>query len=243
MYYVGTSGWNYPNWQELFYPKGLKSTEWLNHYAQYFNSVEVNNSFYALPKKENLKRWVRLTPRDFIFSVKVWNVITHKRRLVNCQENLSLFLENISILKDQMGAILFQMPPNFKMDLELLKSFIKILPKGWRYTFEFRNPEWHSEEVYEILHINNIAFCIFEMSDIISPRQVTADFIYMRLHGREGKYRGNYSNEYLNDLTAWLKEQNKPSYIYFDNTDNQDDAIKNAVKLNGLLKVDNDYFL
>jgi hypothetical protein len=235
MYYIGTSGWSYNNWKGIFYPKDVKSTKWLMYYSKYFKTVEVNNSFYALPKKEILKRWSEYTPEEFIFSVKVWNVITHKKKLLNCEEPLNLFLKNVSSLENKLGVILFQLPPNLKKNLPLLKNFLKLLPSGFRYAFEFRSTDWHTEEICNILHENNIAFCIFEMCDFITPLFVSADFIYIRLHGRQGKYRGNYDDSTLEGFRDWFDIKNIDSYAYFDNTDDEDNAIRNAIKLNSLV--------
>ncbi len=235
MYYIGTSGWSYNNWKEIFYPRGVKSTEWLVHYAKFVRTVEINYSFYTLPKKEILKKWSEYTPKDFIFSVKAWGVITHKKKLINCKEPLNLFLNNVSILENKLGVILFQFPANFKKNILRLRSFLKLLPSDFRYAFEFRSTDWHTEEIYNILHENNIAFCIFEMCDFITPLFVTANFVYIRLHGRQGKYRGNYDDSILEGYRDWLNKQNIDSYIYFDNTVNEDDAIRNAIKLNSLI--------
>lgn len=234
-YLVGTSGWYYYNWKDLFYPNNIKSADWLNYYSKHLKTTEINNSFYALPTTTSLKKWYSATADDFIFSLKAWNLITHKEKLINCENSLTAFLDNIKILEQKLGPILFQLPASLKKDKERLANFIKLLPNNNQYTIEFRSPDWHCAEILNLLRDNNIAFCIYELANVISPRYVTADFIYIRLHGREGRYRGYYDNNLLTELKNWLIAQNKAAYIYFDNTINKDDAIKNAQELSQLL--------
>lgn len=234
--WIGTSGWSYNNWKDRFYPKKTKPSERLSYYAQQFNSVEINSSFYVPPKPETLRSWCKFTPDKFLFSVKAWNLITHKRKLKDCVDNLNFFLGRIKTLANKCGPILFQLPFNFTKNLDRLKAFVRILPGNYRYVFEFRHPSWWCEEVYSILKRNRIAFCIFELADSLSPKIVTADFIYIRLHGKEGFYKGKYSGSELLKWKNWIKAQRKKTYVYFDNTARKDDAIQNAIQLSEMFK-------
>jgi uncharacterized protein YecE (DUF72 family) len=227
-FWVGTSGWSYKNWQGIFYPKGIKSTQWLSYYADHCNTVELNSSFYRLPNPKYIENWANNTPDDFLFAVKAWGLITHRRRLIDCQENIKQFLSNIKGLKNKCGPILFQLPYSFHKNFDRLKDIVGILPKSHKYCFEFRHPSWWDEEVYSLLNAHNISFCIFEIASLLSPRIITGDFIYVRLHGYEEAYKGRYSDSVLLEWKEWIKQQAKDTYFYFDNTMIKDDAIQNA---------------
>jgi uncharacterized protein YecE (DUF72 family) len=231
--YIGTSGWNYKNWDGAFYPENRNNFK-LAYYSKNFNTVEVNSSFYNLPSANTIKTWQGMVPKSFVFSVKASRYITHMKKLKSCEEALNKLFASVKPFGRQCKAILFQLPGNFNYNLERLAGFIKLLPKTYHYAFEFRNASWHQEAIYNILRENNIAFCIFEFGDKFSPKIVTADFLYIRLHGRDQPYRGNYSNDELKAWHKWIKQQNKDAYLYFDNTDAQTFAIDNALVLKGL---------
>jgi uncharacterized protein YecE (DUF72 family) len=237
-HWVGTSGWSYPNWKPLFYPKGLKPGDWIGFYARHLRSVEVNATFYRLPQEKMLKGWVEKTPEDFLFALKAWRGITHYRRLHDCAEPLKLFLARAWPIRPKCGPILFQLPPRFACDPARLEGFLELLPADRRFAFEFRDPSWHCTPVYELLARHDAAFCPFELGKARAPRVATADFVYVRLHGRKGRYRGNYSARALADWAAWLGGQmaeGRDVYVYFDNTDEADHAVTNARRLDGLL--------
>jgi uncharacterized protein YecE (DUF72 family) len=236
LYNIGTSGWTYYNWKNIFYPVGIKQAEWLQYYSTQFNTVEVNSTFYSLPRLSSLKRWQELTDQDFIFSIKAWKVITHEKKLYNCHDEVKKFFDSIEFLKSKAKVILFQLPGSFSKDIMLVKNFINLLPSDYHYTFEFRNPSWWCDEVYSILQARNIAFCIFELGKILSPKVVTADFIYIRLHGNNRPYFGCYDNLALLKWCDWIKAQKEKVYLYFNNTALQDDAIQNANTLEAMLK-------
>ena len=178
-------------------------------------------------------------PDDFTFAVKASRYITHMKKLKDPQQSLERFLHAITFLEDKLGPILFQLPPMWKLDFERLKSFIEALPPYYRYTFEFRHPDWYNERVYALLQEHNMAFCNYELARHMSPIQVTADFVYVRLHGpEEGKYQGSYSEESLRwwaqQVRNW-KAMGKDVYIYFDN-DQLGYAGFNARTLNEMLR-------
>ncbi len=238
-HWIGTSGWSYPNWRESFYPKALKPGEWLGFYAQSLRCVELNASFYRLPRESMLKTWAARTPEDFRFAAKAWRAITHFRRLKDCGELLDAFFARIGLLEGKLGPVLFQLPPRFAADPGRLDAFLDGLPRGRRVALEFRDPSWHCAETYAVLEAHGAAFCPFELAELRSPRVVTADFTYVRLHGRVARYRGSYGEAALAEWAAWLREQlalGHDVYVFFDNTDDGDAAPRNAQRLDELLK-------
>jgi uncharacterized protein YecE (DUF72 family) len=231
--HIGTSGWHYKHWIGTFYPTGTKDPEQLGHYLRHFKTVELNNSFYRLPDKKTFATWRKSTPEDFIFSVKASRFITHMKKLKDPQAPLQEFFQHALALKEKMGPVLFQLPPGWKLNEERLESFLKQLPQHHRYTFEFRNVTWYTEHVFHLLKTYNAAFCIYELDGHLSPMQITADFVYVRLHGPGGKYQGSYTDKQLaawgKQCLAWQKEK-KDVYVYFDN-DQYGYAAFNAVRL------------
>jgi uncharacterized protein YecE (DUF72 family) len=218
--YIGTSGWHYKHWIGTFYPAGTKDSEQLAHYLNFFKTVELNNSFYRLPLPETFRNWRRSVPDDFVFAVKGSRFITHMKKLNVEGQNISVFFAGVNMLKEKLGPILFQLPPTWKSNTERLANFLRVLPKKHRYAFEFRNHTWYNEKVYELLRKYNCSFCIYELEHHLSPLITTADFVYVRLHGPEGKYTGSYSNAQLKRWAKRCREwsaQRKDVYVYFDN--------------------------
>jgi len=237
-HWIGTSGWSYDGWRGRFYPRVLRKTAWLGHYARTFRTVEINASFYHLPKPAALAGWVAQTPPDFLFAVKAWRAITHYRRLADCDDHLRVFYERLALLGPKAGPVLFQLPPRFGADVPRLADFLARLPKDRRHAFEFRDPSWHTDAVYALLADHNAAFVPFEMGPARSPRVTTADFVYVRLHGQRKRYRGDYGEAALADWAGWLGErmdEGRDVHVYFDNTDEKDVAIRNALALDGML--------
>jgi uncharacterized protein YecE (DUF72 family) len=235
--YIGTSGWSYKHWRGTFYPKDLKIKDEFAYYTQYFDTVEINNSFYRLPKEETLQAWKDNVPEGFVYVVKASRFITHMKKLLDPAQSTQLFFDRMSILKDKIGAILFQLPPVMKCDYKRLEDFLAHLSPAFRYVFEFRNSDWYQKEIYLLLQKYNCAFCIYELAGHYSPVEVTADFVYIRLHGPGKKYQGSYSDEALKDWAVqcekWL--QTKDVFVYFDN-DEKGYAAFNAIRLKELIK-------
>jgi len=222
--YIGTSGWIYHHWSGIFYPQDLSSVKWLDYYTGKFNTVEINNSFYQLPSRKTFQHWREIVPEGFIFSVKANRFITHMKKLKDAEQSVERFFNNVKVLKDNCGPILFQLPPRWKINPERLEMFLNNLPQGFKYAFEFRDTSWFNKEIYTILSSYNSAFCIYQFAGILSPREVTSDYVYIRLHGPElMAYRGQYSEEELSEwakvICFWLK-QKKEIYCYFDNDEN-----------------------
>ena len=237
-YIVGTSGWHYDDWKERFYPKGLSKSKWLEFFANQFSTVELNNTFYRLPSEKTFKNWYDSTPPEFIFAVKISRFITHIKRLNNTREALQSFMSRAALLKDKLGPVLYQLPPGLHRDDERLEAFLADLPKGYKHVLEFRHESWLIEEVYDILRRYHVGICVFDMPDLSCPLLATADFAYIRFHGKDSLYSSYYSDE---ELADWAEKIEKLAqdldtvYIYFNN-DIQGFALKNAEKMSEYLK-------
>ena len=218
--HIGTSGWHYKHWMGTFYPPEVKSKGFTDYYTRFFSTVEINNSFYKLPSAETFANWRAAVPDDFIFAVKASRYITHMKKLKEPQEGLSRFFTNVNRLEEKLGPILFQLPPMWSVNAARLHDFLQLLPPYYRYTFEFRHQSWYTPQVYELLQHYNAAFCIYELEYHMSPLEVTADFVYVRLHGPETRYAGSYSESALqwwaSKCLAW-QQQGLDVYVYFDN--------------------------
>lgn len=188
---IGTSGWHYKHWKNTFYPADIQQKNQLNFYTKHFKTVEINNSFYKLPTRKAFTDWRNETPADFIFSVKVNRYLTHMKKLVLDEDAVHQFLEHALELQNKLGPLLFQLPPGWKINLPRLESFLSFLPPDHRYVFEFRNKTWYQPDVYQILEKYNCAFCIYDLGHQLSPLKVTADFVYIRLHGPGDNYQGS----------------------------------------------------
>ncbi len=244
---IGTSGWYYEHWKELFYPKDMPKSKWFEFYAQQFDTVELNNTFYHLPKEQSIVRWQEIALGNFVYAVKANRFITHIKKLKDAGESLKLFLNRIDLLQNKLGVILYQLPPNLHFDAQRLEAFLKLLPtrraraltrqEEKTSVFEFRHKSWYCDEIYKLLEKYGIGFCIHDMPGNESPRVVTCDIIYVRFHGTSGRYSGDYPELHLKDWAAWLTEQSKKSraiYVYFNN-DAQAFAIKNAKQLKEMI--------
>ena len=237
-YRIGTSGWHYDHWQDRFYPQKLSKAKWLQFYASHFTTVELNNTFYRLPRETAFTSWYDSSPANFTFAVKVSRFITHIKRLKNCEEAAEKFISSAKILGNKLGPLLYQLPPNMHRNDEVLESFLSILPQETKHVFEFRHPSWLDDKVFEILRRHNVGFCVFDMPSVSCPLIATADFAYIRFHGSTELYSSCYSDEELADWAkrlANLTVNPKIMYIYFNN-DAQAFAVKNALTLHRYLK-------
>lgn len=210
----------------------------LRWYAERFDTVEINNSFYRLPAVTAFETWCRETAPDFCFAVKASRYITHNRKLTDPESAIEKFISLVERLGNRLGPILFQLPPSWKVNAERLDQFLAALPRTHRYVFEFRNPTWNVDTVYGVLRRHNVAFCIYELAGFQSPIEITADFTYVRLHGPGNKYQGDYSSEALRRwakrIEAWRRKL-QHVFVYFDN-DQAGFAAKNASELKHLVK-------
>ncbi len=235
---IGTSGWFYSHWVGSFYPEKIKEGDYLPYYCQHFQTVEVNNTFYNLPTKATIREWKEKSPRGFLFAIKANRYITHMKNLLEPKAPVNNMLENIKLLKNKLGPILFQLPPQWHMNKERLETFIKFLPSNYQVAFEFRDESWYQDDIYKILENGNHAFCIHDHQDAPSPFEVTADFVYLRFHGPDGFYSRKYKEDTLKEWSSYMKNWNDEGldvYAYFNN-DAHAYAIENARKLKSLLK-------
>lgn len=231
--HIGTSGWHYKHWLGNFYPPGMRSQEFLDYYSRRLRTAEINNSFYHLPAGKTLAAWRENTPAGFLFTMKASRYLTHMKKLKDPEEPLRTFLQTADVLGPKLGAVLFQLPPRWRCNIERLKAFLDILPGQYRYTFEFRDPSWFCPPVYEALAEKNAALCFYHLDGFLSPREVTADFVYVRLHGPGRAYQGRYGKEELGGwagaFAAWHR-QGREIFCYFDNDENGY-AVVNAMEL------------
>jgi uncharacterized protein YecE (DUF72 family) len=203
--------------------------------------VEINNSFYQLPARQTLEEWRKTVPNGFIFTVKGSRYITHMKKLKDPSQAVPQLLKAAKVLKTRLGPILFQLPPRWGVNPDRLRQFIEALPGKYRYTFEFRDPSWFEDRIYDILSETETAFCIYELADRLSPKETTADFVYIRLHGPEAEaYQGHYDANTLagwaGAISAW-RRQGKEIFCFFDN-DQAGYAAKDALRLRKMLEED-----
>jgi len=218
--HIGTSGWHYEHWKGPFYPEDMSTDDFLGYYADRFQTVEINNTFYQLPERETVVQWRRTVPESFIFAVKANQYITHMKKLKDPEEPVSNFLARIQALEEKLGPVLFQLPPHWNFNKERLESFLESLPHDLECAFEFRDESWFNEDAYSLLAKHNAAFCIYHLAGRLSPKRLTSDLVYVRLHGPESPYQGQYSDdalsEWSNDLRQWA-EDGRGVFCYFDN--------------------------
>ncbi len=236
-YRIGTSGWHYDHWKGIFYPDDLPKSRWLEFYARHFHTVELNNSFYRLPSEKAFSAWRDSAPDGFTFAVKASRYITHVKRLKDSPEPVNKFLARAENLKDKLGPVLYQLPPNFHRNDERLETFLSSLPAGVRHVIEFRHRSWLEEEVFDMLRRHGAGICVFDLPDLTCPPVATADFAYVRFHGSSGLYSSDYTDEELGswaDKISSLAADLKDVFIYFNN-DVGGFALKNARTLESLL--------
>jgi uncharacterized protein YecE (DUF72 family) len=234
---IGTSGWHYKHWCGPFYPDNLLGTAMLDFYAQRLGSVELNTTFYRLPTEAAVRQWRAGTPSNFCFAVKGSRFLTHMKKLSDPEPGLARFLPLVEQLVEKLGPIVFQLPPRWSCNIARLETFLASLPARHRYAFEFRDPSWHNREVYRLLERHNTAFCLYELAGAQSPVRITADFVYVRLHGPGKAYQGSYSVQALQAWARRIREWSKTLeavYVYFDN-DQAGYAVQNALTLQRLL--------
>jgi len=215
MIYVGTSGYSYKEWKGSFYPEKLPPKDMLSYYAERFKAVELNNTFYRLPKPEMVESWKAQVSQDFRFTMKASQGITHFRRLKDATAATRFMLERVSGFEDRLGAVLFRLPEDFKKDLERLETFLKGLPAETPAVFEFRHESWFDDEVLAMLRSHKHVLCVSDRDEMpLSHIDKTADWGYVRLR------RVNYSDA---DLKAWIKrikaQKWKDTYVFFKHED------------------------
>lgn len=235
--FIGTSGWHYDHWVDRFYPADARPPDFLRLYARRFRAVEINNSFYRLPSRETLAKWRDESPADMVFACKASRFITHVKRL-NDGRSFDRFFQAVEVLGDKLGPLLFQLPPRWKVNVERLDAFLPLLPRDRRCAFEFRDPSWFVPAVKAALERHGAACCLYDFEGQQAPGWMTADFVYVRLHGPGRRYLDSYDDRTLHALArrirAWQRER-RDVYCFFDNTD-KGAAPENALRLKALLR-------
>jgi uncharacterized protein YecE (DUF72 family) len=232
--WIGTSGWQYDSWRGAFYPPEVAKRAWLAYFAERFPTVEVNNTFYVLPRAESFRRWRDDTPPGFVVTVKASRYITHVRRLVDCADAVSAFWSRASELRPKLGPVLFQLPPRFEADVARLRSFLRVLPEGIRAAFEFRDPSWERDEVFELLDGAGAAFVLADRPRARVPEVVTGGWSYVRFHqGLPG--RADYPRSKLRRWADRIARMPANDVFVYFNNDPGGAAVRDAETLSGLL--------
>jgi uncharacterized protein YecE (DUF72 family) len=246
--YIGTSGWHYSDWTELFYPPDISGYRELTYHSHFFNTVENNSSFYSIAGEGTYKTWSRMTPENYKFSMKLNKFITHTHHLeINDEvvEKVRYILSTTQILQAKLGAILIQLPASFKYNIETLGTFlafftaeVRIQPHPFDIVIELRNKHWFTDELYALLKKYNVALVAGQSSRWPEMRQVTADVAYIRMHGPEKLFASSYSNEQLKEWASYittLPNTVERVYVYFNN-DFHGYALDNAKQLKKLIR-------
>lgn len=231
--YIGTSGFSYSDWVGRFYPKTIKRTEWLEYYSKYFNTTELNVTFYRMPFEAVFRSWCGKTPADFIFSVKGSRFITHIKRLNNVESAVDYFFSRVSLLEEKLGPVLWQLPPNLKPDIRIVSKFLKLLEK-YKHSFnvfEFRNAAWLNAEIISLIKDTGGTICISDWTGFRTDFIKGFDFYYIRRHGAANAslYSGRYTDKEIIKDADMIKSKmdNKKVFIYYNN-DVSCNAVKNA---------------
>ncbi|MCG7346959.1 DUF72 domain-containing protein [Sphingomonas sp. ACRSK] len=235
---VGCSGWIYPHWRGRFYPEKLAVKRWFAFYAEHFDTVEINNSFYRLPKPETFDGWAAQAPPGFRYAVKANRFLTQAKKLKDCEEPMARMMPAFRHLGETLGPVLYQLPPRFKVNLERLEAFLELVPKDVVNVFEFREKSWYDDRVFALLERYGASFCAHDMPGSDSPDLAVGPVAYVRFHGGEGKYWGRYSEERLLRWTDWMMAQvraGREVWAYFNN-DAEAHAIHDALTLKAMLR-------
>jgi uncharacterized protein YecE (DUF72 family) len=214
--FTGTSGFSYPAWRGSFYPEKLPATQMLGYYAGQLGTVEINNTFYRMPKAEMLAAWAATTPAGFRFAPKAPQQITHRQKLVGSDDTLAFFWTALAAFGDKLGPALFQLPPFMKKDVPRLVDFLALLPVGARAAFEFRHASWFDDDVFAALSARDAALCVAEADDLVTPPVATTSWGYLRLRKTE------YDEAALAAWIGRLREKVgawSEAYVYFKHED------------------------
>jgi uncharacterized protein YecE (DUF72 family) len=235
---VGTSGWVYRDWRGAFYPRELAQARWFGFYAERFDTVEVNNSFYRLPSDDAFDAWKEAAPAGFVYALKASRYLTHMKKLREPEEPIARFFSGARRLGRHLGPVLYQLPPNWPRDVERLRAFLAALPAGVAHVMEFRDPSWFHDDVRAALAEARVGFCVHDMPGAACPKWVTGATVYVRFHGPgEARYAGRYGRRRLGPHAAWIREQapGRAVYAYFNN-DIGGAAVHDALTLRELLE-------
>lgn len=235
---IGCSGWNYRHWRKLFYPEGLAAKNWFRFYAEQFDTVEINNSFYRLPRAETFDKWREQAPPGFAYAVKANRYLTQAKKLKDCAEPVARMMAPVRHLGSTLGPILYQLPPTLRINLSRLEEFLSLLPPDLIHVFEFREPSWYVSETLGLLERHGASFCCHDMAGSASERWAVGPAAYVRFHGAAGKYWGRYSDDVLLGWTDWMRDQatNGRDVWAFFNNDIEGHAIQDALTLKAMVR-------
>ncbi len=222
--YAGTSGWAYPSWKPDFYPAKLAQAKFLQYYSTRLNAVEVNFTFRQLLKETTAQKWIEATPSGFRLSIKAHQVITHIKRLKKTEDFIPRFLSTIEPIAraEKLGPLLFQLPPNMKADVKVLKEFLDVLPRAVPSAFEFRHASWFADEIFDLLKKGNRALCVAETEERTTPDVVTSDFCYYRF--RKPSYTGDERRAMVDRIREHIA-QGRNVFAYFKHEETPEGAI------------------
>jgi len=235
--HVGCSGWVYKHWRGIFYPEGLPQKRWFERYAEEFDTVEINASFYRLPLASTFETWRERPPPGFRYAVKVNRFITHMKKLLDCGAEVERFVGLARLLGDKLGPLLYQLPPSLHKNIERLDAFLSQLPSDLDQVVEFRHRSWYEPDVLALLDRHGIGFVTHDLKGLVSPRWASGRTAYVRFHGSAGRYWGRYSDEMLLEWSKWCLDQERLGrsvWCYFNN-DIQGHAIEDARTLKSML--------
>lgn len=231
---IGTSGYQYDHWRGIFYPRELPRKRWFEHYAQRFDTVEINNTFYRLPRAEVFDAWREAAPRGFLYALKLSRFVTHFKHLRDPEQPIARFLARAERLEASLGPILVQLPPRWKVDLARLQGFLAALPRRHRWAIELRDPSWLVEDVYRLLERYSAALCLHDNLED-HPWRLTAGWCYVRFHGPGFKvYSRGELRARARQLRAW-RSRGHDAYVYFNN-DFAGHAVRDAAALRDELR-------
>ncbi len=236
--WVGCSGYVYKHWRGLFYPDKLPARQWLSYYAQFFPTVELNNTHYMMPTASTFEGWRENSPEGFLFAIKASRFITHMKKLKDPQEPLARLFERARLLGPKLGPVLYQLPPRWHFNAGRLETFLDALPKDAQQTIEVRDPTWLNPHFFSMLEQHGVAFCITSLPIYETPVVATAPFVYLRFHGAKEMYYYEYSMDelkYWRDMVLRFASEGRQVYCYFDNDPNAW-AVRNALELTRLLE-------
>jgi uncharacterized protein YecE (DUF72 family) len=234
-YFLGCSGFYYNHWKGKFYPQNLPKTKWLSYYLGFFNSLELNNTFYRFPSQKLLEGWYNKTPPDFTFAVKANRIITHLHKFINTETYTDNFYKLAHMLRDKLLCVLFQLPPQVHKNMALLETIAGQLDSSVMNVMEFRHESWWDSEVYGFLKKHGIVFCSVSASELPENLINTGPAVYLRFHGKDGWYKHNYPDEQLKEWAQRIKQQNASKVLCYFNNDFNANAPKNCLTLKQML--------
>jgi uncharacterized protein YecE (DUF72 family) len=245
---IGCSGWNYKHWRGNFYPRDMPVREWFDHYAQVFDTVEINNTFYRLPEAATFETWRNRAPAGFLYAIKASRFLTHLKRLREPEEPVIRLFERASLLQDHLGPVLYQLPASFHCDLERLDNFLAVLPhvlgdlggtpRAHRimHVMEFRHPSWYVAETQTVLRARGAVMCLHDMHGSAIFEPLDTPFLYVRFHGPGPRYSGRYDTRRMQrwaDVLAEHWRAGRDVFAYFNN-DPEGMAVTNSLELRSL---------